>query len=588
MSSFSSWCSTANTIRSTPKRLEKSAALESYFPTLPSPSLAIAARFFSGLPFPRHDQRTTSVGGAAVSEAVAGITGLSREALHARVVAVGDLGDVAGLLLEEREPPPPPSGLTLEDLAAAFDELAATRGSLAKRERVRALLAALGPSEARYAVKLLLGGGELRIGLKEAQVEEALARAFGRPLGAVRHANLLRGDVGEVAVLARDGRLEEARLALFHPMGFMLAQPLETAAEIAAALDAPFAVEDKYDGIRAQAHVGRGGDGAARVALYSRTLDEITHGYPEAAAALAAIGDALGAAFGGVGGGMILDGELLAYAPADPLRALPFTEMQRRLGRKAPDAALRAEVPVQFVAYDLLAWDGALVIEEPYEARRVRLAALPWPDPAAPAADGSPAAGTAARLDARLAPRRLVSTAAEVDAAFDAARAAGNEGVIAKALASPYTPGRRGKLWIKLKKALATLDVVVVGAEWGHGRRAKFLSDYTFAVRAADDDPTLLTVGKAYNGLTDVEIAALTERLQALTVQKFGRYQQVRPEVVLEVTFDVVQKSARHKAGYALRFPRILRVRDDKPAAEVDTLAAVRALAGEGGDAAAG
>jgi DNA ligase-1 len=186
-------------------------------------------------------------------------------------------------------------------------------------------------------------------------------------------------------------------------------------------------------------------------------------------------------------------------------------------------------------------------------------------------------------------PQRLASTAAEVEAAFDAARAIGNEGIIAKALASPYTPGRRGKLWIKLKKALATLDVVVVGAEWGHGRRAKFLSDYTFAVRAADDDPALLTVGKAYNGLTDVEVAALTERLRELTVQKFGRYHQVRPEVVLEVTFDVVQRSARHKAGYALRFPRIVRIRDDKPPSEVDTLATVRALAqpdGGGTDAA--
>jgi DNA ligase-1 len=236
--------------------------------------------------------------------------------------------------------------------------------------------------------------------------------------------------------------------------------------------------------------------------------------------------------------------------------------MQRRLGRKAPDAALRAEVPVQFVAYDAIAWDGALVVDEPYEARRSRLAALAWPAPVA-----------------RLAPQRLASTADEVEAAFAAARTAGNEGIIAKALASPYTPGRRGKLWIKLKKALATLDVVIVGAEWGHGRRAKFLSDYTFAVRAGDDDPTLLTVGKAYNGLTDAEVGVLTERLRELTVQKFGRYHQVRPEVVLEVTFDVVQRSARHKAGYALRFPRIVRLRDDKPAAEVDTLATVRALA---------
>ena len=559
---FQRWCDTADAIRATTKRLEKSAALEAYFPTLDDGALTVAARFFSGLPFPRHDQRTTSVGGAAVSDAIATVTGATREALHARVVTVGDLGDVARLLLEERDSPPPASGRTLGDIAAAFDALAAQRGAHAKRDRVRDLLGALGPAETQYAVKLLLGGGELRIGLKEAQVEEALAKAFDATLGAVRHANLLRGDVGEVAVLARGGRLEEARLALFHPIGFMLAQPLETAAEIAATLSAPFAVEDKYDGIRAQAHVGRGADGAIRAALYSRTLDEITHGYPEVAAALAALGD-------GAGSGIILDGELLAYDPAEPTRALPFTAMQRRLGRKAPDAAVRAEVPVQFVAYDALAWDGALVIEEPYTERRARLAALPWPE----------AEGRA--LYTRLTPHRLASTADEVEAAFADARAAGNEGIIAKALASPYTPGRRGKLWIKLKKALATLDVVIVGAEWGHGRRAKFLSDYTFAVRASEQDPTLLTVGKAYNGLTDAEIVVLTERLQALTVQKFGRFQQVRPEVVLEVTFDVVQKSARHKAGYALRFPRILRIRDDKPAAEVDTLGAVRALAGD-------
>jgi DNA ligase-1 len=261
--------------------------------------------------------------------------------------------------------------------------------------------------------------------------------------------------------------------------------------------------------------------------------------------------------------GLVLDGELLAVDPADPERALPFTALQRRLGRKTVDAALRAEVPVQFVAYDALAWDGALVLDEPYEQRRARLATLPWPG-----------------ARARLAPHRLATTAEEVEAAFTAARAAGNEGVIAKALASPYTPGRRGKLWIKLKKALATLDVVIVGAEWGHGRRARVLSDYTFAVRRSTDDDTLLTVGKAYNGLTDVEIAALTERLRALVVQRFGRYHEVRPEVVLEVTFDVVQRSARHKSGYALRFPRIVRIRDDKRAEEIDTLDTVKGWAG--------
>jgi DNA ligase-1 len=576
--SFAAWCAVADAIRATTKRLEKGAALAAYFPTLGDEALMVAARFFSGLVFPRHDMRTTSVGGATVYEALAQATGIPREVLRERSLTLGDLGDAARALLEEGAAPVPAHAgtRTLGEVAAAFDAIAATRGSLAKRERVRALLAELGPAEAQYVIKLLLGSGELRIGLKEAQVEEALAKGLGRPLAAVRHANLLRGDVGEVAVLARHDRLAEAQLALFHPIGFMLAQPLETAEEIAGALPVPFAVEDKYDGIRAQAHIARDADGAVRVALYSRTLDEISHGYPEVVAALATL-DARRSTLGSSddarvergassdeGLSIILDGELLAADPADPMRALPFASLQRRLGRKEPDAAVLAEVPAQFVAYDALAWDGALIVEEPYEARRARLSALDWPMP-----------------HARLAPQRLVSTAEEIETAFAAARAAGNEGLIAKALGSPYTPGRRGKLWIKLKKALATLDVVIVGAEWGHGRRAKVLSDYTFAVRAADDDPTLLTVGKAYNGLTDVEIAALTERLREATVQKFGRFQQVRPEIVLEVTFDVVQKSARHKAGYALRFPRILRIRDDKPVEEIDTLARVRELAGE-------
>ena len=582
-STFHAWCLAADAIRATTKRLEKSAVLEAYFPTLDDGALMVAARFFSGMVFPRHDMRVTQVGGSLVSAALAAVTGVDGDALHDRAVALGDLGDTARALLAEagREAP---SGRSLREIEAAFAEVAATAGSLAKRALVERLLATLGALEAQYAVKLLLGGGELRIGLKEAQVEEALARAFGRPLAAVRRAGLLRGDVGEVAVLARDGALATASLALFHPIGFMLAQPLATAEEIAAALPAPFAVEDKYDGIRAQAHVGRDpATGAPRVALFSRTLDDITRGYPEVVGALLEtvgggrweVGDGgLGAPDDAAGSAptahfppptaFVLDGELLAYDPADPARARPFKDLQRRLGRKTLTPAMLAEVPVQLVVYDVLAVDGALVVDESYAERRARLERVPW---------------SGERV--RLTPVRPASTAAEVDAAFDAARAAGNEGIIAKDYAAPYTPGRRGKSWIKLKKATETLDVVITGAEWGHGRRAKVLSDYTFAVRASETDPTLLNVGKAYNGLTDVEIAELTARLQALTVQRFGRFQQVRPEIVLEVTFDYVQASTRHKAGYALRFPRILRVRDDKPASEVDTLARVRALAGE-------
>ncbi|MDB4885647.1 MAG: dependent ligase [Gemmatimonadetes bacterium] len=540
--SFARWVEAADRIRATTKRLEKLAVLVDYLPTLDDESLVIACHFLSGIVFPRHDQRTTRVGGSILWAALTELTGLNDEALAEAYTRHGDSGDMVGDVLAAQ----PSAGQSLSWMAAQFAALASATGTARRRTIVRDTLGALGGPEARFFAKLL--GGELRIGLKEAQVEEAVAKAFGRPLAAVRHANLLRGDVGEVALLARDNVLDDARLALFHPLGFMLAQPLTTAEEIVDAMPSPFILEDKYDGIRAQAHV----DGE-EVRLYSRTLDEITHGYPDVVVALR-----------GLGTGLVLDGELLAVDPASPRQARPFAALQRRLGRKSPSPEMLAEVPAAFIVYDMLAWNAELVIGEPYLTRRARLESLPW------RADG-----------AFMAPSSVALTAEDVESAFDSARAAGNEGLIAKDPGSSYTPGRRGKAWIKLKRALATLDVVVTGVERGHGRRNGVLSDYTFAVRASDTDPTLLNVGKAYNGLTDVEIAELTERFKAITVQQFGRFHQVRPEVVLEVTFDIVQKSARHKAGYALRFPRIVRVRDDKPATEIDTLARVRELAGD-------
>ncbi|HEY2387421.1 MAG TPA: ATP-dependent DNA ligase [Candidatus Binatia bacterium] len=534
------WSEVAEAIRATTRRLEKRTLLVDYLPRLDEASLPIAARFFSGVVFPRHDAGTTKVGGAILFQALAATSGEDLVKLGERYVEFGDAGDLAGAVLRDRAP----SGATLVEVERLCRALAAARGTHARLALMREALGRLGGLEARYLVKLL--GGELRIGLKEAQVEEALAAAFLRPLDAVRRANVLRGDIGEVALAARHDALAQATLALFHPIGFMLAQPLATAAEVAAALPVPFAVEDKYDGIRAQAHIG-----AERVVLFSRTLDAISHGYPEVVTAL-----------GVLPSGTVLDGELLAYDPDEPARALPFRALQQRLGRKRPSAELLASVPAAFVAYDLLAAEGALVVDEPYEARRRRLEALPW-----------------SGVTIRLAPSRLAGGADDVEAAFAAARAAGNEGVVAKDRGAPYTPGRRGGAWIKLKRPLATLDVVVVAVERGHGRRRAVLSDYTFAVRASESDPTLLTVGKAYNGLTDAEIAALTPRFEALTIERAGGWHRVQPEVVLEVTFDVVQPSGRHASGYALRFPRIVRVRDDKPPAEIDTVARVRALA---------
>jgi DNA ligase-1 len=541
---FHDWVEVAEAIRATRARLKKNAALTAYLRTLADDDLAIAARFFAGSVFPRHDARTTGVGWAIVRDALLTISGLDAGALGEAYVAHGDLGDLTGTLFADR----PASGLTLVDAQAFFAGLAAAAGPRQRRALVHEVLARAGALEARYLVKLL--GAELRIGLKEAQVEDAIASAFGRPIGNVRRAGLLRGDVGEVAVLAKRDALATATLSLFHPIGFMLAQPLATPAELVATLPEPFAVEDKYDGIRVQAHVGEG-----RVVLISRTLDDVTVSYPEVATALHALSP-----------GLVLDGEVVALETEPAERIASFKTLQQRLGRKKPSADLIARVPVAYVVFDVLAAEHALVIDEPYRDRRARLAALPWPS-----------------STVRLAPTNLASDADAVEAAFAAARADGNEGIVAKDPGAPYTPGRRGKTWIKLKRPLATLDVVVTAVERGHGRRHEVLSDYTFAVRAGEDDPTLLDVGKAYNGLTDAEIAALTKHFEAITIQRHGGWHRVRPEVVLEVTFDIVQPSTRHPAGFALRFPRIVRVRDDKPVGEIDTLARVRELAGAAG-----
>jgi DNA ligase-1 len=261
----------------------------------------------------------------------------------------------------------------------------------------------------------------------------------------------------------------------------------------------------------------------------------------------------------------VLDGEIV---PVRGASILPFQELQKRLGRKTVSEELLASVPVAFVAYDILYASGRVLVDEPLEARRDALENLIVQDAAAVV---------------RLSEAKRVREASELDALFDAARARGNEGLMIKDPRSSYKPGKRGREWLKLKRALATLDVVVTAVEVGHGKRRALLSDYTFAVRRSEEDPELLNVGKAYSGLTDAELAELTEWFRAHTLQEFahGRVRVVEPKIVLEVTFDRVQESKRHKSGYALRFPRILRLRDDKSVEEIDTLEAVRRIARE-------
>jgi DNA ligase-1 len=429
--------------------------------------------------------------------------------------------------------------MTIAEADAFFRRLAGRRKPAEKREAVEEMLGRASAVEAKYLLKTLSGG--LRIGADVTTVEEAIAQAFGRDREAVARARRDSGDVGETAAAASADRLGEIRFRLFHPIGFMLASPIESAEEVAGELP-DFAVEDKFDGIRA--HVHKDGE---RVALFSRTLDDVTAQFPEIARALADVES---------DGSLLLDGEIVAWQEVER-RPASFFRLQRRLGRKAPEASLLAEIPTAFVAYDCLVRGGRPLFEEGWEARRRELEAA--------------AAGTSLLVSEVF----RAQTPAELETLFAAARARGNEGLVLKRRDSAYQAGKRGRAWRKWKKALASIDVVVTAVEQGHGKRAGMLSDYTFAVRAGE---VLVNIGKAYSGLSDEEIRGLSTRFRKSTIARYGPVRAVTPEIVIEVSFDSIQKSARHKSGFALRFPRIVRLRPDRSPADITTLEEVREM----------
>ena len=533
---------TGEAIRATSSKLEKTRLLGEYFATLDDDTLPLAAVYFTARPFADRDQRKLNLGYAVIRNAVCDLAQVDEEALGESYMRHSDVGDVIEEVLESHTHPHPTS---LRDVHDTLVRVYEQRTVKKKTEALRELLDRLTPREAKYIGKILTG--DLRIGLRGGLVEEGIAKAFGAPLSDVSWASMLTGDLGEVALLARRGELRSARLRLMHPLQFMLASPEEDAAAIMRRVGGEAWVEDKYDGIRGQLH--KEGE---RVVLYSRDLNEVTAAFPEVVTAASAVPH-----------DVLLDGELLAFKDGV---VRPFFELQHRLGRKVVSAQLLTEVPVIFVAFDLLYLDGRNLLEEPLRERRRLLDELDLPSPF------------------MLAYLIQANNAEELDRIFDAARARNNEGLMVKDPASKYTPGRRGLGWLKLKKALATLDVVVTGVEVGHGKRKNVLSDYTFAVYDEQAD-RLVNIGKAYSGLTDVEIAQMTDYFKSITLKDYGRFRLVQPEVVLEVAFDAIMESGRHNSGYALRFPRIKQIRRDKTIREIDSLANVakmhRAFTGE-------
>jgi DNA ligase-1 len=536
-----SFAQTADAIAGTTSKLKKIGFLAEYLRTLNEDDLRAASVFFTGRPFALTDARTLNVGWSALMNAVQQISSASDEDIHQTYLDRGDLGEMAERLLATHTAE---GALTPAEVQNRFAELVNISGSASKMPLLLELFRRLTPEEAKYVIKIITG--DLRIGLKENTVEEALAKAFERPADEVRRANMILGDIGETAIHAKRGEFEKLALTLFRPVKFMLATPAETEDEIFANFHGPFYVEDKYDGIRGQLHISQG-----RAALYSRTLDDVGHQFPEIIDTAQTLDVSL-----------IADGEVVAFKDG---QVLSFSLLQKRLGRKRPSVALLSEIPVALMVFDLLSHNERTLLDEPLLERKKILESIVWP------------------TSVQTAPFILLEERVELEPFFEQAALRRNEGLMLKDAQSLYLPGKRGMSWLKWKKALATLDVVVTGVEFGHGRRRDVLSDYTFAVQ---HDGKLLNIGKAYSGLTDLEIAEMTEYFKQHTVQDYGRFRTVEPNVVIEIAFNGMQKSDRHSSGYALRFPRIVRIRDDKKVAEIDTLETVEKIykkhAGEG------
>jgi DNA ligase-1 len=640
--SFLQFAELCDALAATTKKLEKRALIAGWLKALSVDDAARGSLYLAGRPFAETDPRVLNLGGATLSKALAQLSGASEVAMHEAYRRHGDLGAAAQDLLAGQSRGLPT--LTLAEVEEQLGEIASTGKSAAKLALTLKLLSEASALEAKYLIKLALG--DMRTGVKQSLVEEAIAAAFDTDAAVVRRAGMLVGSLPEVVRLAAAGRLDEARMTLFHPLGFMLASPVESvdealkrfAQEVAAeplnpgkpakSAGVPGApggnrpglkpilspeadgtaeavplqgaewaapiqedlsssqiagllkeaqIEDKYDGIRAQLHCGDV-EQAGRVALFSRSREDMTAAFPE-----------LAEAFASVDVPIILDGEVLAWDVANA-RAMPFSALQTRIGRKKVSDSMRQQTPVVFMAFDLLSFGGELMLELPLAERRGTLEGFVARNGARLVAgfrEKKPAAAqgglflddeiaepeAASRL--ALSPAIMLTSAEQLDRAYMDARARGNEGVMIKARGSVYQPGRRGLAWLKLKRELATLDVVVTAAEFGHGKRAGILSDYTFAVR---DGEGLKNVGKAYSGLTDAEIAELSQFFMDHTIEDFGYVRSVEPVLVLEVAFNNVMRSERHASGFALRFPRILRIRRDKPVEEIDTLARVEEI----------
>ncbi len=541
MTAFEPLAQLGEALAATRKKLEHAALVGAYLKALPPDEIAPAARLLIGQIFPEGDPRILNVSGAAIERAIAQTIGGTY--VYSSIDGAVDFGDAVHKALTRRGHTRRGAPLTLSDVYGAYAEIATVTGpgSRERRDvRLRELFARASALEAKYIVKHLIR--EMRVGVNAGSLLDALARTTGIPGDKVRRAYQFTGDIGAVAQAALVGgadALEQMTAVVGRPLKPMLAQSAEDVRD--AFEEMPLgetALEFKLDGARVQIH--KQGD---VVRIFSRHLAELTDSLPE-------IVDVVRREVRE--NEVILEGEVIALTPEGKPR--PFQELMRRVGRARDIAEMQREIPVKLFLFDCLYCSGEPLIDQPNAARWEALGAV---------------AGDIPRVE-RLVPRDL----AEGEAFLERARAAGHEGLMAKNLGSPYLPGERGKHWLKIKPVV-TLDLAIVAAEWGYGRRTGWLSNVHLAAR---DETTgeLLEVGKTFKGFTDAEFKALTERLLALKTRETRGTVWVRPEVIVEVAFNGVQTSPQYKSKVALRFARVLRLRDDKTIDEIDTVQTLR------------
>jgi len=508
-----------------------------------------ATSMILGRAFPKWDQRTLEISWATLSGTIKRLTNIDWKAFSNAFSKTGDVGAATRIVFEEskiqRQATLLETPLTILEVRRTFDAIAETIGPSSRDRKERLLEALLGnatPQEAKYLTKILIG--EMRTGFHEGLMELAVSKAFDVPDNVIRRANMLTGDIGEVAQIARAKGVKAVsrlQLQVFRPVKPMLAQMAEDVKDALDQLGGNAAFEHKLDGARVQIHKV-----ADTVKIFSRRLTDVTESFPEVVQLIRKESESRE---------VIFEGEIIAVG--EDGNPLPFQHLMRRFRRVRDIEEMAMKIPVELHLFDLIYLDGQSLIAETYVDRRKKLERIAGSIP----------------LTKQIVTRDAVEAGEFLREAIDK----GHEGLVAKKLDSPYTPGIRGKRWCKIKESLEPLDLAIVAAEYGYGRRHKWLSDYHLAARDPESGE-FLVLGKTFKGLTDNEIIHMTKRLKELAVKQERGKVVVTPQIVVEVAYNEIQRSPRYKSGMALRFARIRRIREDKGPEEVDTIQRVRKI----------